>query len=223
MGSPEPSRYCFMWTWRCGWGLQSPLNRHSHPSFWLPMTSLVSSAGCGLRYLLPGPQEEGFQKTKVLPYPDSLCDKRTNYFPSTVSQLLNRRKRFSTFSLLVLGEVTPAILWKPSSEGHAIWYQWERARKHGVWEVKLGDIACFCLLTFCWNTTYLQKNALCIRVQSSKMFKNWIVCVTNIQIEKRNLLSPRKTFPCASSIHCCPSPPCWRRTPQTSSVSVYVI
>lgn len=121
MGSPEPSRRCFMWTWRCGWGVQSPLNRHSHPSFWLPMTSLVSSAGCCLRYLLPGPQEEGFQKTKVLPYPDSLCDKRTNYFPSTVSQLLNRRKWFSTFPLLVLGEVTPAILWKPSSEGQKTW------------------------------------------------------------------------------------------------------
>lgn len=58
---------------------------NSKPSKYLQAFPYISMTFCDIlclfrwvwlsRYLFSGPQEEGSQKTKVLSYPDSLCDK----------------------------------------------------------------------------------------------------------------------------------------------------
>ena len=71
---------------------------------------------------------------------------RTSYFLATSLSfpIIKVEAKILFFLSPGLVEVTPAILRKPSSEHHGVWYQWERAREPGVWELTLGNGVCFC-------------------------------------------------------------------------------
>ena len=101
------------------------------------------------RDLLLGPQKGGSLETKVLTFLDSLCDKKKSYFQSTGFSFPITEtggKRLCLFSPGL--RRSDSYRRKPPPKGQVTWYQWERAREHGVLESQVGEHTPFFFINF---------------------------------------------------------------------------